>query len=70
MQFDSLSDFFAMGGYAFYVWLSFGSCALILIGLLFSSLREKRVLLTQVAAQSAREQRIEKAKKAQQQEML
>ncbi|MEO2266870.1 heme exporter protein CcmD [Pseudoalteromonas pernae] len=70
MQFDSLSDFFAMGGYAFYVWLSFGSCALILIGLLVSSLREKRVLLAQVAAQSAREQRIEKAKKAQQQEML
>ena len=24
MQFDSLHDFLAMGGYALYVWLSFG----------------------------------------------
>ncbi|MFY8272865.1 heme exporter protein CcmD [Pseudoalteromonas sp. SSDWG2] len=67
MEFNSLSEFFAMGGYAFYVWLSFGSCALILVGLLFSSLREKRVLLQQVAAQSAREQRIEKAKQQEKQ---
>ena len=39
MQFDSFSDFIAMGGYGFYVWLSFGTCALILLGILFSSLR-------------------------------
>ncbi|WP_105200726.1 MULTISPECIES: heme exporter protein CcmD [unclassified Pseudoalteromonas] len=68
MQFESLSEFFAMGGYAFYVWLSFGSCALILIALVVSSIQEKRKLLQQVSAQSAREQRIEKAKLAKQQE--
>ncbi len=28
MQWNSLSDFLAMGGYAFYVWGSFGACAL------------------------------------------
>jgi len=42
MQFDSFSDFIAMGGYGFYVWLSFGTCALILLGILFSSLRDKK----------------------------
>ena len=27
----SPSEFFAMGGYAFYVWSSFGMCALVLV---------------------------------------
>ena len=42
MQFDSFADFIAMGGYGFYVWLSFGSCALILLGILFSSLNDTK----------------------------
>lgn len=28
---NSLSEFFAMGGYALYVWSSFGMCALVLL---------------------------------------
>ena len=28
---NSPSDFFAMGGYALYVWSSFGVCALVLV---------------------------------------
>ncbi len=31
MQWQSMSDFFAMGGYAFYVWGSFGVCAVAMI---------------------------------------
>ena len=31
MQWQSMSEFFAMGGYAFYVWGSFGVCALLMI---------------------------------------
>lgn len=31
MMWSSPADFFAMGGYALYVWSSFGMCALILI---------------------------------------
>lgn len=31
MQWQSLSDFFAMGGYAFYVWGSFGVCTIAMI---------------------------------------
>jgi heme exporter protein D len=31
MQWQSMSEFFAMGGYAFYVWGSFGVCAIAMI---------------------------------------
>ena len=30
MQWNSLTDFLAMGGYAFYVWGSFGATALVM----------------------------------------
>jgi len=32
MQWNSVSDFFAMGGYAFYVWGSFGLTAIVMVG--------------------------------------
>jgi heme exporter protein D len=32
MQWNSISEFFAMGGYAFYVWGSFGLTALAMVG--------------------------------------
>jgi len=32
MQWNSISDFFAMGGYAFYVWGSFGLTAAVMLG--------------------------------------
>ena len=31
MQWNSAAEFFAMGGYALYVWGSFGACALLMI---------------------------------------
>ena len=31
MQWSSASEFFAMGGYAFYVWGSFGATALVML---------------------------------------
>jgi heme exporter protein D len=31
MQWNSAAEFFAMGGYALYVWGSFGACALLLL---------------------------------------
>lgn len=31
MQWNSVSDFFAMGGYAFYVWGSFGLSAVVVV---------------------------------------
>ncbi|MGE6809405.1 heme exporter protein CcmD [uncultured Pseudoalteromonas sp.] len=65
MQFDSFSDFIAMGGYGFYVWLSFGTCALILLGILFSSLRETKHIMASIEQQIAREVRIKNAKQEQ-----
>jgi len=65
MQFDSFSDFIAMGGYGFYVWLSFGTCALILLGILLSSLRDTKRIMTSVEQQIIREERIKKAKQEQ-----
>lgn len=54
-----------MGGYGFYVWLSFGTCALILLGILFSSLRDTKRIMASVEQQVAREARIKKAKQEQ-----
>jgi heme exporter protein D len=31
MQWNSVGEFFAMGGYAFYVWGSFGACLLLML---------------------------------------
>ena len=62
MQFDSLSEFFAMGGYGVFVWLSYGACALILLGIFISSKRTHRKILENVKSQIAREERIKKAK--------
>ena len=65
MQFDSFSDFIAMGGYGFYVWLSFGTCALILLGILLNSLRDTKRIMASVEQQLIREERIKKAKQEQ-----
>ncbi|GEB69496.1 MULTISPECIES: heme exporter protein CcmD [Pseudoalteromonas] len=65
MQFDSFSDFIAMGGYGFYVWLSFGTCALILLGILLNSLRDTKRIMASVEQQIIREERIKKAKQEQ-----
>jgi heme exporter protein D len=42
MQWNSISDFFAMGGYAFYVWGSFGVTALALVGEMWL-IRQRRI---------------------------
>jgi heme exporter protein D len=45
MQWNSVSEFFAMGGYALYVWGSFGATALVmLIELLLIRSRRKELL--------------------------
>jgi heme exporter protein D len=31
MQFESIGDFFAMGGHALYVWLAYGGTVLVLL---------------------------------------
>ncbi|ACA88912.1 MULTISPECIES: heme exporter protein CcmD [Shewanella] len=66
MQFDSLADFFNMGGYAFYVWLAYGVTFFSLGTLVISSLRQKRKVLTEIAKKIQREDRL-KANRSNQQ---
>lgn len=62
MHFESLSDFFAMGGYASYVWGAFGATTVSMLWILFSSLLKRRKLIDEVKRKIAREQRIKEAK--------
>ena len=57
MPFASFSDFMAMGGYAFYVWLSFGLTALCLVGIVMSTRLKTRNLLGELRNKQAREAR-------------
>ena len=60
--FSSLSAFFAMGGYAFYVWLAV-ICTLISLGwLLLHTLLQRRRLLAEIRQRQSRERRIRSAK--------
>jgi len=63
MAFDSISAFLAMGGYGFYVWLSYGLTFLALILLIMNSMTKKNKILSSVAQRLAREERIKKAQK-------
>ncbi len=62
MYFESFSDFFAMGGYASYVWSAFGITFLSMIILLVVSVRRGKQLLTEVQAKVDRQARIDAAK--------
>ncbi|GIU01763.1 heme exporter protein CcmD [Shewanella algidipiscicola] len=58
MQFDSLTDFLNMGGYAFYVWLSYGITVFSLATLIFFSVRQKRKILIEISKKMQREERL------------
>ena len=57
MHFASFSDFMAMGGYAFYVWLSFGLTLVGLVGNIISTSMKTRSLLGELRSKQAREAR-------------
>ncbi|NVK55661.1 MAG: heme exporter protein CcmD [Alteromonadaceae bacterium] len=58
MQFDSWQAFFNMGGYAMYVWLSFGVSIVAMAWLVIDSRIAHKQLLTKVRAEQARQARI------------
>lgn len=60
--FANWHDFFAMGGYAFYVWLAVVLTVLPLVGIICHNLLQHRAILRTIARQQAREQRIKAAK--------
>lgn len=57
-NFASWSEFLAMGGYAFYVWLSFGVTVLLLIWLALYSQNRQQRFIRQLASSQAREARV------------
>lgn len=63
MQFDSFSAFLAMGGYGFYVWLSFGVTVLAMGVIAVHSHAQHRSLLKQVLKERARRDRIRRARR-------
>ncbi len=61
MQFDSFSAFLDMGGYAFFVWLSFGVSAFLLAALIFSSHSNHKKVKLKIAQRLQREKKLRKA---------
>ncbi|XXN65705.1 heme exporter protein CcmD [Enterobacter ludwigii] len=60
--FASWSDFFAMGGYAFYVWLAVILTLIPLLGLVLHTVLFRRRLLAEIRQRQSRESRIRAAK--------
>ncbi len=56
--FSSWAAFFAMGGYAFYVWLAVAATLLPLAALIIHTLWRRRALLSEIRRQQARLLRI------------
>lgn len=50
----SLHDFFAMGGYAFYVWMSYGICFVVLLANVVLTRIKHRQFLRQLSQKEKR----------------
>lgn len=57
-QFESISDFFAMGGYGFYVWLAYGISFIAIAILIWYSKTEPKKTLRQVKKTLQRETKL------------
>jgi heme exporter protein CcmD len=53
----NLEQFFAMGGYAFYVWTSYGITTVVLLWNLFAPIVQRKQLLRQLSLKQKRTQR-------------
>jgi len=53
----NLNEFLHMGGYAFYVWTSYGIALLVLVVNILMPLRQRRKLLTDIARRQRRARR-------------
>ena len=70
MQFDSFSAFLAMGGYGFYVWLSYGISALLLIILVIASNKQNKAVIDRILARQKREIKLRNAASQQSQQQI
>lgn len=62
MAFDSFSEFLAMGGYGFFVWLSFGVTFIAMLAIVVESKLAYKHLFIQVEKEQARKKRISAAR--------
>ncbi|MBB1271658.1 MULTISPECIES: heme exporter protein CcmD [Psychromonas] len=61
MAFASWSDFIAMGGYSFYVWLAYGVSLFSVLLLVISTVAKRKKIFKHVEQRLLREQRIKAA---------
>ncbi|HCH69661.1 MAG TPA: heme exporter protein CcmD [Colwellia sp.] len=66
MQFDSFSAFINMGGYGFYVWLSYGVATALLLILMFSSIRGHKHVIKNIALRKQREDKLRQVREQRQ----
>jgi heme exporter protein D len=50
-----MSEFWAMGGHGFYVWLAYGATAIILIYNLIQPIRKRKTILKELSQKMKRE---------------
>jgi heme exporter protein D len=55
MQFDSINAFFNMGGYGFYVWLSYGVAAVAIVLLIIMSQQKHKQIIESIKQRHLRE---------------
>ena len=63
MQFDSFSSFLNMGGYGFYVWLSFGVSTALILALIFNSIVGHKQVIKNIALRQQREDKLRQVRK-------
>jgi heme exporter protein D len=66
MQFDSFSAFIDMGGYGFYVWLSYGVAVILLLMLIISSITGHKHVIKNIAQRKQREDKLRQVRKQRQ----
>ncbi|OOF41319.1 heme exporter protein CcmD [Rodentibacter trehalosifermentans] len=63
MFFQTWSDFFNMGGYGFYVWLSYGISFIAIVALIIQSIKQRKSVLRNVQREAQREARLKQVNK-------
>ncbi|OOF49620.1 heme exporter protein CcmD [Rodentibacter trehalosifermentans] len=63
MFFQTWSDFFNMGGYGFYVWLSYGISFIAIVALIIQSIKQRKSVLRNVQREALREARLKQVNK-------
>lgn len=60
LSFESLTDFFNMGGYAFYIWLSYGFTFIALVILAINSKQKQTKVLNKIGQRLKREEKLKR----------